>query len=345
MLRELECYLVGGAVRDELLGRPVKDRDWVVVGATVADMLDLGFSQVGRDFPVFLHPDTKDEYALARTERKSGSGHHGFEVLASPHVTLEQDLLRRDLTINAMARSVDNTLIDPFEGVRDLEQQILRHVSPAFAEDPLRVFRVARFAAELSGFAVAPETLTLLQTMCSRDELKTLSAERVWQETTKALHAPVPEAFFQVLTQVGGLTAWMAELEGQNYDFGKGDAHARFAQLGLSPDRLNALAERLKIGKSYQQIAEDSWRFAVHLQDWQTLSSESLGDMFEALQGHHNSERIDKLAQVVGVPEHEALMQWVEVFRQVKLEDEVSPGPGYGQALRQARIQALQRRG
>jgi tRNA nucleotidyltransferase (CCA-adding enzyme) len=197
----MQVYLVGGAVRDELLGRPVAERDWVVVGSTPEKMAALGYRRVGREFPVFLHPETHDEYALARTERKSAPGYRGFTVEFSPAVTLEQDLLRRDLTINAMARSAEGSLIDPFGGRRDLEQRVLRHVSEAFVEDPVRVLRLARFAARFAplGFHVADETLALVRTMAASGELDALVAERVWQETEKALGEPAPAAFFEVL--------------------------------------------------------------------------------------------------------------------------------------------------
>ena len=190
----MQRYLVGGAVRDSLLGYPFHERDWVVVGATPEQMLALGYQQVGKDFPVFLHPDTKEEHALARTERKSGKGYTGFSVYAAPDVTLEQDLLRRDLTINAIAQADDGSLVDPFHGADDLKQKILRHVSDAFAEDPLRVLRVARFYARYAhlGFTVAPQTKQLMQQLSS--ELDTLAAERVWQETAKALSEKTPQA-------------------------------------------------------------------------------------------------------------------------------------------------------
>ena len=182
----MKIYRVGGSVRDELLGLPVVDRDYVLVGATPEEMVRLGYKPVGKDFPVFLHPETHEEYALARTERKSGRGYHGFMFHAAPDVTLEADLARRDLTINAMARSADGALIDPYGGEADLRGGVLRHVSPAFAEDPLRVLRVARFAARL-GFAVAPETEALMRAIAAGGELSTLPPERVWQELSRAL--------------------------------------------------------------------------------------------------------------------------------------------------------------
>ncbi|WP_271273105.1 hypothetical protein [Aliamphritea hakodatensis] len=197
----MQVYLVGGAVRDKLLGYPVYDRDWVVVGASPEIMLQQGFRPVGQDFPVFIHKDSGEEYALARTERKSGKGYTGFQYHASPDVTLEEDLLRRDLTINAMAESADGQIIDPYNGQQDLQQRILRHVSPAFAEDPLRVLRVARFAARYAhlGFTLAPETLALMQQLASSDELEFLTPERVWQEMQRALGEQSPQTFFRIL--------------------------------------------------------------------------------------------------------------------------------------------------
>ena len=208
-------YLVGGAVRDQLLNLPVKDRDWVIVGATPQTLIDLGYQQVGKDFPVFLHPQSKEEYALARTERKSGQGYTGFICDFSAEITLEQDLIRRDLTINAMAQDLQGNLYDPYHGADDLRQRILRHVSPAFVEDPLRVLRVARFAARYHhlGFTIAPETLQLMQTLTEQGELQHLTAERVWAETEKALNEKNPEIYFETLRQVGALAVLFPELD------------------------------------------------------------------------------------------------------------------------------------
>jgi tRNA nucleotidyltransferase (CCA-adding enzyme) len=208
-------YLVGGAVRDGLLGLPVAERDWVVVGATREEMLRLRYREVGRDFPVFLHPETHEEYALARLERKTAPGYRGFEVRFGPEVTLEQDLGRRDLTINAIAQAADGSMIDPFGGRKDLEARILRHVSDAFVEDPVRVLRVARFAARFAPleFKVAPETLALMRELVARGELEALVAERVWQETDKALRSAEPAEFFKVLRACGALPVIFPELD------------------------------------------------------------------------------------------------------------------------------------
>ena len=211
----MQVYLVGGAVRDALLNRVVTERDYVVVGATPQAMLDKGYTQVGKDFPVFLHPKTGEEYALARTERKSGTGYTGFICDASSSVTLEEDLMRRDLTVNAMAQDEHGNIIDPYHGQPDLESRVLRHVSEAFSEDPLRVFRVARFATRYAylGFTIADETMALMQSMAESGELSTLSAERVWQETKRSLLEKTPHVFFTVLDQAHGLNDWFAELE------------------------------------------------------------------------------------------------------------------------------------
>jgi tRNA nucleotidyltransferase (CCA-adding enzyme) len=211
----LETFLVGGAVRDRLLGLPVQERDFVVVGATAEDLIRRGFQQVGRDFPVFLHPISKDEYALARTERKTAPGYRGFAVHADAGVTLEEDLLRRDLTINALAESPDGTLMDPFGGLTDLEDRVLRHVSPAFAEDPVRILRVARFAARFAnlGFRVADETLGLMRDMVAAGEVDALVPERVWAELAKALSEDRPSPFFEVLRACGALARLIPELD------------------------------------------------------------------------------------------------------------------------------------
>ncbi len=211
----MEIYRVGGAVRDRLLGEPAGDDDYVVVGATPQDMLDRGFRAVGADFPVFLHPGTGEEYALARTERKTARGYHGFEFHAAPDVTLEQDLARRDLSINAIAEDTNGKVIDPHGGVADLEARVLRHVSPAFAEDPVRVLRTARFAARFHrlGFAVADETMALMRDMKDAGEIDALVPERVWQETAKALTTGSPQVFIEVLRECGALAVVFPEVD------------------------------------------------------------------------------------------------------------------------------------
>ena len=211
----MKSYLVGGAVRDKLLGLPVTERDWVVVGATAADMHADGFRQVGRDFPVFLHPETHEQYALARTERKVGPGYRGFDFNSSAQVTLEQDLLRRDLTVNAMAETATGQLIDPYGGKEDIARRMLRHTSAAFVEDPLRVLRVARFAARFHhmNFTVAPETMALMQQVVNAGELETLTPERVWFEMERALVSNSPARFIQVLRDCGALAIVLPEID------------------------------------------------------------------------------------------------------------------------------------
>ena len=209
----MQVYEVGGAVRDALLGRPVHDRDWVVVGATPQTLVDAGYLPVGKDFPVFLHPQTREEYALARTERKTAPGYRGFRVHADADVTLEEDLARRDLTINAIARALDGTLIDPFGGQRDLADRVLRHVTDAFREDPVRILRLARFAARLSDFQIAPETLALMRQMVADGEVDALVAERVWQEIARGLSEVRPSRMFEVLREGGALARLLPEVD------------------------------------------------------------------------------------------------------------------------------------
>jgi len=210
----MKIYLVGGAVRDKFLGLEIKERDWVVVGETPFAMLEKGFIKVGKDFPVFLHPETHEEYALARTERKVGRGYYGFECYSSVDVTLEQDLSRRDITINAMAETDNGELIDPFQGKDDLDKRILRHVSEAFSEDPVRILRIARFKAKLGrfGFEIAPETKALMKSMVDAGEIDTLVPERVWQEIQKALQTDYPAYFFEVLRECGALALLWPDL-------------------------------------------------------------------------------------------------------------------------------------
>ncbi|MBC7435844.1 MAG: multifunctional CCA addition/repair protein [Bdellovibrionales bacterium] len=208
----MQTYMVGGAVRDALLGLPVQDRDWVVVGATPDELVRQGYIAVGKDFPVFLHPQSKEEYALARTERKTSLGYHGFEVHTAPDVTLEQDLARRDLTINAIAQAVDGTLIDPYQGQADIKARVLRHVSDAFREDPVRILRLARFAARFADFSVAPETMQLMREMVAHGEVDALVAERVWQELARGLMEDTPSRMFEVLRDCGALQKLLPEV-------------------------------------------------------------------------------------------------------------------------------------
>ena len=251
----ITAYVVGGAVRDELLGLPVQDRDHVVVGATPEEMVAAGFKPVGRDFPVFLHPKTHEEHALARTERKSGRGYRGFTVYSAPDVTLEQDLARRDLTINAIAKSPEGRLIDPFGGEKDLRAGVLRHVSESFAEDPVRILRVARFAARF-GFRIADETLALMRSMVASGETDHLVAERVWQEFAKGLEEPRPERMFDALERCGLAATLFPEIRKYPRQI-TGPRAVRFALLcwPLLEAEIKALCDRLKVPNEERELA------------------------------------------------------------------------------------------
>jgi tRNA nucleotidyltransferase (CCA-adding enzyme) len=280
----MQVYLVGGAVRDELLGVPVRERDWVVVGAAPAELERAGYRSVGREFPVFLHPQTQEEYALARLERKVAPGYRGFVTEFSPAVTLEEDLRRRDLTINAMARDDAGRLIDPYGGRADLAAHVLRHVSPAFAEDPVRILRVARFAARFAplGFSVAPETLELMRAMVRSGEANALVSERVWRELERALATDQPECALHVLRDCDALPVLLPELT-RGADLpaaldalhrataittvqGQPDTAARWAALleGLPPTAVDALCERLRVPADYRDLGV----LAARMREW-----------------------------------------------------------------------------
>jgi tRNA nucleotidyltransferase (CCA-adding enzyme) len=294
----VKTYVVGGAVRDELLGLPVQDRDHVVVGATPGEMEKRGFRPVGKDFPVFLHPQTHEEYALARTERKSGRGYKGFTVQASPEVTLEEDLRRRDLTINAMAKAEDGTLIDPYGGKRDLESRVLRHVSEAFAEDPVRILRVARFAARL-GFGVAPETLALMKQMVASGEADYLVPERVWQEFAKGLMEREPERMFEVLEACSLQKKLLPELR-ERIGIAGGSLAVRFARLcwPLKEPEVEALCERLKVPSEVKELALLACRTRVALRASRLATPEALLELLKRADAFRRPERFEQLLQV-----------------------------------------------
>ncbi len=260
----MKIYRVGGAVRDALLGLPVRDHDWVVVGATPQALTAEGYLPVGKDFPVFLHPQTREEYALARTERKTAQGYHGFAVHAAPDVTLEEDLARRDLTINAIAQDADGVLTDPYGGQRDIAARVLRHVTSAFAEDPVRILRVARFAARFTDFSVAPETLQLMRDMVAGGEVDALVPERVWQELARGLMERQPSRMFEVLRDCGALSKLLPEVDAGPHLMsvldmaGQLDAPlpVRFACLGLGHDLGKGLYQRLRVPTDCREIAD-----------------------------------------------------------------------------------------
>jgi tRNA nucleotidyltransferase (CCA-adding enzyme) len=360
LTQTFETYLVGGAVRDRLIdarsNRPqpasTTDRDWVVVGATPAQLLELGFTQVGKDFPVFLHPETKEEYALARTERKRGSGHTGFEVDASPTVTLLEDLSRRDLTINAIAEDAQGRLIDPSGGQQDIAQGWLRHVSAAFVEDPLRVFRVARFAAQLAGFRVAPETQLLMNQICAQGELQTLSSERVWQELVKALAGPEPQRFFEVLEACGGLADWLPECQDTNWDLAfdpRPDPMVRYAKLPLSEAALLTLVDRLRGPKSCAQAVQDRFAYLPLLQRWPRIDAATLWAMLQQLRALQDTQRLIRLVGLLDEAEdrwrlEQQLLLLCAELKEVRLADEQAQlkGAEFGQALSDQRERHVQ---
>jgi tRNA nucleotidyltransferase (CCA-adding enzyme) len=260
MKNAMKIYLVGGAVRDKLLQRPVTEKDWVVVGSSPEQMQQLGYTPVGKDFPVFLHPDTKEEYALARTERKTGHGYGGFSFYCAQDVPLEEDLIRRDLTINAMAETAEGEIIDPYNGQQDLANKLLRHVSPAFAEDPVRILRIARFAARYHhlGFRVADETIALMQTMVASGEANYLVAERVWKETERALGEPNPEIFIEVLRSANALALLFPEIDAL---FGVPQTATHHPEIDTGIHTLMSLQQAVKLG------GNSCVRFATLLHD------------------------------------------------------------------------------
>jgi tRNA nucleotidyltransferase (CCA-adding enzyme) len=308
----MKTYVVGGAVRDELLGLPVQDRDHVVVGATPEEMIRRGFRPVGRDFPVFLHPETHEEYALARTERKTAPGYHGFSFHAAPDVTLEQDLGRRDLTINAMARDADGRLIDPYHGAEDLGAGVLRHVGPAFAEDPVRILRVARFAARF-GFAVAPQTQALMRRMVESGEADALVAERVWQELAKGLMEKTPSPLFAVLRDCGALARVLPQIDDLYADGAIAEAlsaldaaaaanaglEVRFAALAraLQPEAIEALAARLRLPAGCRDLALLAARHGHALAAADALAADELFELMEAADAWRRPERFRDLVE------------------------------------------------
>ncbi len=298
----MEIYLVGGAVRDQLLGIVPKERDWVVVGATPELMLSLGYRPVGKDFPVFLHPETKEEYALARTERKTAPGYKGFNFYAAPDVTLEEDLKRRDLTINAMAQMTNGQIVDPYGGTEDLKNKILRHVSNAFTEDPVRILRLARFAARFGQFTIHPQTLVLMQEMVKAGEVNALVAERVWQEWRRALAESAPQRFFEVLNESRALPVLFPELQNEMADLTgliratqlSAAPAVRFAALlhKLESKQLQGLCQRYRIPQDFCELAGLVVRYQGDYQQLLSLDAEGLLKLLEALDAFRRSERL-----------------------------------------------------
>ena len=371
----MQVYLVGGAVRDKLLGYPFFDKDWVVVGATANEMLDLNYQQVGQDFPVFIHPTTGEEYALARTERKSGKGYTGFQYQADPSVTLEEDLLRRDLTINAMAMDEHDNIYDPYNGQLDLAAKTLRHVSPAFAEDPLRVLRVARFAARYHhlGFTIAKETIALMATLSAGDELEHLTAERVWKEFERALTEPSPWIFLQSLVQCNAIIKVLPELTDslaaesplaqaneqpqpllaafeqicQKTD----SAIIRFACLLSLTNQLdiNALCDRLRTPNAYKDLALQLGQHHHELSQFDHLSAEKKLAIILKLDLIRRPQRLPQLLESLNVlhaqtniSQLDPILEEITQIQPKQLMAEGFKGPALGEAINQRRLAICQ---
>ena len=362
----MDCFLVGGAVRDELLGLEVHERDWVVVGGTPRALLDLGFSWPDSRFPVFLHPHTGDEYALARRETKSGLGHRAFQFESGPDVTLEQDLARRDLRVNAIARGDDGTLIDPFGGRNDLDRRTLRHVTRAFVEDPLRVLRAARFASVLAplGFSIHTETAELMRTMATDEEFRTLSAERVWRETAKAVAGPVPRAYFDVLSSSGALESLLGPGLGAPPTDGLeriagalSDSRTRLAAFAAAwrGSAAGTVAAGLGADRAHRELAQLVGEHGTPLLEGDATDAESLMALLEALDALRRPERVRLFAEACrglalarGRSDPASQVERAfEAARRVEaqslLAEGVAPGPALGAALRERRIDAIER--
>jgi len=356
----MKIYQVGGAVRDKYLDHPSKDKDWVVVGATPEMLLKLGYTPVGRDFPVFLHPTTYEEYALARTERKTKPGYTGFTVYAAPDVTLEDDLLRRDLTINAMALDSDGQLIDPFNGLADLRAGILRHVSPAFVEDPVRILRLARFAARF-GFRVAEETLALMFEMVNNGEVDALVAERVWQETVRALDAQKPQIFFEVLRNCGALARIFPEIDHlftvpqsgayvmqclQQARQMTSDSQVLFAVLTHSVEGLDALCQRYRVPSQHHDLAVLVARYHSHC--YRELSPETLLNTLQSLDAFRRPQRFEQFLLAAQAcnnqPYPKRIRRAFELACQVDVAAVLADGfqrAAIGEELRRRRVEVL----
>jgi tRNA nucleotidyltransferase (CCA-adding enzyme) len=337
----MEIYLVGGAVRDELLGLPVTENDWVVVGATPAAMLEQGYKQVGKDFPVFLHPKSHEEYALARVERKTGRGYTGFAFDASPQVTLTQDLSRRDLTINAIAKAQDGKLIDPYHGQSDLEKKLLRHVSAAFTEDPVRILRVARFAARFAelGFSVVPETIALMKTMVTAGEVDALVAERVWKEFSRALLEKNPEQFFSVLADCDALAILFPQFSTDNFTAlaraasVTPDAEIRFAVLchSLSVAQLKEFIKRYRVSSNFAELALLVTNHQEKFSQAMNLNAEELLNLLQATDAFRREPRFKKFltaAEIIATSQAQAprLAQALQAAKTVNPEKFLQTG-------------------
>ncbi|MEE3183321.1 MAG: multifunctional CCA tRNA nucleotidyl transferase/2'3'-cyclic phosphodiesterase/2'nucleotidase/phosphatase [Pseudomonadota bacterium] len=344
----MQTYLVGGAVRDQLLGRHVSERDWVVIGATDDDMRRLGYRQVGYDFPVYLHPDTGEEYALARTERKQGRGHKGFDWHVGSEVTLEDDLRRRDLTINAMARNADNGLVDPYGGCSDLADKVLRHVSDAFSEDPLRVFRVARFTATFPDFKVEEETAELMRMMVK--ELADLPAERIWMEWTKAADQDAPWRFFETLHEIGARQPWFddIDLEALAALYRSKDLRGSFSLAVIGWNHSEAVtsrfAVRLKVPRRVSRAATLLARWGRRLVEPSALGVEGLMEHLQGIGAFRNGADVDDIFGLIESCEKIELSKLRSFAKELaELKVNAVEGRAYGKALRMARMEMIEK--
>lgn len=347
----MKIYLVGGAIRDQLLGLPVKERDWVVVGATPEEMTSLGFRPVGKAFPVFLHPDTHEEYALARTERKVGKGYKGFTFYTDPSVTLEEDLTRRDLTINAIAQDADGTLIDPYDGQTHLKHQLFHHVSDAFAEDPVRILRLARFAAKLPEFTVSDETNKLMQQMVCNGEVDALVAERVWQELERALNETNPNRFFDVLAECDALDKLFPDLSTRpDIAIENLSGMQRFALLlhNQSADHIKSLCKTYSIPNTYRDLA---LQVALSQASYEHLKNPTADLLFQFIKQTDALRRPERLNDLLSVLYHitrkdyaDLIHKTIEAMRTVNIQVLVQSGlkgPALVDAIEKAQKAAI----
>lgn len=352
----MKTYLVGGAVRDELLGLPVKERDWVIVGCTPDAMIAAGFKTVGKDFPVFLHPETQEEYALARTERKVGKGYKGFTFHTDSDVTLEADLKRRDLTINAIAKDDNGTLIDPYHGQADLQNKTLRHVSDAFAEDPVRILRLARFAAKLPDFTVNPATNQLMQTMVNNGEVDALVAERVWQELKRALTESAPTRFLEVLDNAGALDTLFPALRSNIPDINHESfsAEQRFALLlhQISATDIKTLCNRYKIPTQYRELALLTQQIQIDYQDLDIQNAEKILTLLKRCDAFRRDARfnavLDVLIHITHIDHKTLLNTALNAIKQIDMKPLLAkklPKDAFLEELEKMQVKAIQRIG
>ena len=358
----MKIFLVGGAVRDELLGKPILEKDWVVVGSTPEEMIKRGFMPVGKDFPVFLHPKTKEEYALARTERKTAKGYKGFQFYTSADVSLSEDLIRRDLTINAMAKDADTgEIFDPYHGQHDLERKLLHHVSPAFAEDPVRILRVARFAAQLPNFRVHEDTNHLMQSMVKSGEVDALVAERIWKEFSRALTAKEPVRFFEVLKNCGALSILFPELHSPQFDLSileyaseiSNDPTVRFAVLlhNLHQKDIQSICNRFRAPREFTDLCILTAKYLESYQQLNSRDAKAILDLLKKIDALRRPNRFDLWVTACNIItknlNHRALLfQALEAIRTVDTQSLVKQnyrGQAMAEALSQLQQDAIAR--